>query len=314
MSRFLEVFNASLEYFGIPSRNYSHSVPVITYDDREPLAYYFDTRPRVAYGGPFDAHGIPLYVKRGCINYLPVLIAAFGLGHFEMFRRQLTEENRLRFLDTCRWLISHQNENGAWISHIPMEKYGLHKPFPSAMAQGLAISCLTRAAAITGEVSFLDRARRALAPFHVDIAHGGVVSREEGRVFYEEYPAVPYRHVLNGFIFSLWGLLDLIRMDDNQEASRLYCEGLATLIDWLPRFDLGYWSLYHIGAGPPNPATVSYHRLHVRQMQAMYLITGHNIFRTYGLWWEKCLGKRLNAFRTLPAKIRWFLGKPPRCL
>lgn len=130
---------------------------------------------------------------------------------------------------------------------------------------------------------------------------------EESYIFYEEYPSHYKYHVLNGFIFALWGLYDFYRLDGSQEAKNLFDAGLNTLIHFLPEFDIGYWSLYHIGQGLKNPATIPYHRLHVNQLEAMYQLSGAAIFKKYHDLWQKYSEKRLNALKSLPLKLAWVI-------
>jgi len=309
--RYWEKLDNLLEYFGFRSKNYYHTEPRISYDPDNPMAYYLDQSQRANYPGPFDSNGIPLYVSKGKTGYLPVFICTWALGQLETFRQKATEENRTKFMKAVDWLVSQQNDDGVWLTDFQMDKFGLYEPFPCAMVQGLAISCLTRAFLMTNKSVFLDRAVQAMAPYCVDVPDGGVASYDEGQVFYEEFPSIPYHHVLNGFIFAMWGLYDLVRVNDNREAKRLYDEGLKTLIEWLPHFDLGHWSLYHIGDGPKNPATVPYHRLHIIQLKVMYALTGHEIFKQSYLRWSEYLHGRFNALRTLPAKLWWILARAP---
>jgi hypothetical protein len=124
-------------------------------------------------------------------------------------------------------------------------------------------------------------------------------------VFFEEFPSPTAHHVLNGFIYAMWGLHDLVRLDNNGEAGDLWADGLATLVDWLPRFDMGHWSLYHIGDGMTNPATIPYHKLHIEQLKAMHAITSLAIFDDYATRWQQHLDSRWNALRTLPQKVAW---------
>ena len=201
--------------------------------------------------------------------------------------------------------MSSQNDRGVWPTPYPMKRFGLVAGFPSAMSQGLAISCLVRAFRMTEDRRFLNSAVDALQPFRTEIRDGGVASYDEGRTWFEEYPAYPFKHVLNGFIYALWGLHDLMRFADHVEARKLYDSGVQTLILWLPRFDLGYWSRYHIPDHPRNPATIHYHRLHIDQLDIMHCLTGANVFREYHDRWNGYLQSRFNAMRTLPAKLRW---------
>jgi hypothetical protein len=114
--------------------------------------------------------------------------------------------------------------------------------------------------------------------------------------------------VLNGFLYSVWGLLDLIRLDDNPDTRLLWEDGTATLVEWLPRFDMGYWSRYHISDGVTNPATIPYHKLHIEQLWAMHAITGEPVFEGYASWWDACLAGKFNALRTLPQKLHWYIA------
>ena len=305
MARIAEKIDNLLEYLGRRPKDYYHSIKIITYDPRDPLAFYIDPSSKAHYRGPFDADGIPLYLHKGKADYLPILICFFAGGHLELYRRYGKEENLSQFMKVVEWLVTRQDQDGLWLTHFPMKKFGLHQPFPSAIVQGAAISCLVRASLLSHDDRYAESAVMALAPYRKDLHEGGVASYDGGQVFYEEYPAEPYHHVLNGFIYALWGLLDLVRVHNNQEAKLLYEEGLKTLIDWLPRFDIGHWSLYHLSEGTRNPATVNYHRLHIAQLDVMYSLTHADIFKKYGALWLQYLHSPINALRTLPAKLWW---------
>jgi hypothetical protein len=149
---------------------------------------------------------------------------------------------------------------------------------------------------------------KAMRPFSLTTDAGGVTTFTEDGPFYEEYPSQPPRHVLNGFIYALFGLRDLVRFTNNAEADRLWQDGLATLKKWLPRYDIGFWSLYQLPESPRNPATVPYHRLHVNQLSVLAQITSESIFVQYRDLWQSYLASRMKAWRTLPSKLRWLSG------
>jgi len=307
MAGIRETASNLLEYAGVRSKNYYHSATVPSFDPDDPLAYYLDQSFRSGYGGPFDAEGIPLYVFQDKGDYLPVLIGFYALGHLERYRCDKSDESLGKFLKVADWLVSTQAADGTWRSSFAMPRFKLPPGIPSAMVQGVAISSLVRGHIVTGKAAYLESAERALAPFQIDVRDGGVTSHEGGRPFYEEYPSDPCHHVFNGFLYAVWGLYDLVRFNGNAEAQKLYDEGLATFVDWLPRFDIGYWSLYHISEGPRNPATIHYQRLHVDQLEVMHAVTGLDIFAQYRALWQAYLNGRFNALRTLPAKLRWRL-------
>ncbi|GFS06154.1 D-glucuronyl C5-epimerase [Elysia marginata] len=82
----------------------------------------------------------------------------------------------------------------------------------SAMGQGQAMSALVRAYNLTGDRKYLVAAERALYLFTLGSEEGGVRARFMGQLdWYEEYPTVPTSSfVLNGFIFSMMGLYDVM--------------------------------------------------------------------------------------------------------
>ena len=174
------------------------------------------------------------------------------------------------------------------------------------MTQGLAISCLCRASLLTGKSGYRASAEAALAVFHKDVRRGGVTSSDHGQLFFEEYPTFPYHHVLNGFLYAMWGLCDLKRMG-NGDAAQLYDQGFATLVDWLPKFDMGFWSRYHLAQGPDNPATLHYHRLHIDQLDVMAQLSGNPTVIAYRDRWRGYLASRWNPLRTLLRKLKWSL-------
>lgn len=296
-----------LKYFGFVSKSYHHSEALANYDEEDRLAYYLDHSPRAHFEGELNSDSLPIYNHKGKKMTLPVISMLYALGNIEEYRKTKNEINKQNFLKIAHWLEKSQDEHGGWKSENTMPKFGLNEPFYSAMIQGMAISTLVRAALVTGQNSFVDHAVEALRLFEIDVKDGGVCREIEGYVFYEEYPSAKKHHVLNGFFYSIWGLLDLIRYNNNETARQLWEEGIKTIVNWLPQYDMGHWSLYHIGDGMKNPATIPYHKLHIEQLKAMYDITGQKIFKEYADKWSRYLDNRLNALRTLPQKLAWNL-------
>ena len=59
---------------------------------------------------------------------------------------------------------------------------------------------------------------------------------------YENEPT----HILNGFIWALWGIYDYWLLSSDKNIKILfdkYCDTLSNNID---RYDIGYWSLYEL--------------------------------------------------------------------
>jgi D-glucuronyl C5-epimerase C-terminus len=154
-----------------------------------------------------------------------------------------------------------------------------HKPWASSMVQGWAASLFVRAYQLDGDERYLTAARQTCGPFFVPVAQGGLLDHlPHGVPFYEKYPfRGEVRHVLNGYMSSLFGLYDLARATGDAEATQLFANGIATLGDerTLRAFDNGYTTLYDLGSGRrATPAGVFYTWVHARQLAGLGRITG----------------------------------------
>lgn len=211
----------------------------------------------------------------------PVTTANVGLQAHAFYLIDGKRAHRKRMLRAANGLLRSQKQ-GVWQYDFRFTVGGmgqtLRPPWISAMAQGLAMSLLTRAYLMTSRRPYLRAAKKALRPFGVPVARGGVVRRYAGHRWYEEYPTPTPSYVLNGFGFTLLGLYDLARW--SRVARRLYRDGRAALMAALPRFDAGSTSWYHLGhvtKGPEArfPASPAYNRIHVQLLDALDYVGPH---------------------------------------
>ena len=257
----------------------------------------------------FDAEGIPIIptyvdVEPRRLHYYPITIGQYALAIFHTWLRSSREDDRRRFLRLADWFVEQQAQDGCWYAQTDMPLYRLRAPWPSAMAQGRGLSVLTRAWQGTSDEKYIASARRALAAFSVPVAQGGITDTYDGRITYEEYPARPAPHVLNGMIFALFGIWDLVRAQpDDARAAELFERGAATVEALLPRYDTGWWSLYDLyhleAATPRNPCTAHYHDIHVKQLTVMHAITGRRPFGAFARRWatyQEGMRGRLRAY------------------
>ncbi|MCK4273140.1 hypothetical protein KAX22_10825 [bacterium] len=216
----------------------------------------------------------------------PVNIAQACLGFHELWLTTARREDLERSIQLADWLVANQKD-GRWEFRFGWY-YGLRPPWISAMAQGEGISALLRLHLATGDDRYLSAARAALDPFQKEIGRGGVaISVGEEQVFFEEYPSDPPSHVLNGFVFALWGLYDYALYLKDPEADRLFQAGVHTLATWLPGYDLGYWSSYDLFPFQVRfVAHPFYHQLHIAQLEVMFQLTGRLPFRETAERWE----------------------------
>ncbi len=267
------------------------------------LGYYyfvFDEK-RIAAGkdqkliSRFDQNGIPLNktyidVSEKDYVYFPISIGQMGLAVYHTYLRTKSIEDQDRFLKFVEWFFQHatiDDELGArWLTEVPLPQYKNPGPWQSAFTQSRAISILLRGYQLTNDQKYSDMAEKALICFTKPVSQGGVTSFTEYGPFYEEYTAEVPTLVLNGLIFSLFGIMDFTRLfPENKLARKIYDDGISTLINILPEYDLGFWSRYNLCKAewyPENdPATLSYQRLHIIQLKLLYRLTDENIFKKY---------------------------------
>lgn len=201
------------------------------------------------------------------------------------------------FLAAAKWFLRHQNEQGNWpitVKRTVIDGVTLLPDWYSAMAQGQAISLLTRAYLYTKDQAYLSAALRATTLFRVKSKDKGVLTTFMNQYpWYEEYPTSPSLLVLNGFIYSLLGLHDLKLTASPQhatDAAELFDQGMRSLKVLLPLYDSGSGSFYdlrhvtmHI---TPNLARWDYHTLHVSLLYFLASIDPDPVFRTTAIRWE----------------------------
>jgi heparosan-N-sulfate-glucuronate 5-epimerase len=270
--------------------------------------YYMNFSAKARYTGPSDADGIPKLNYHGKIGlqYNPIAIAQWGLGNFNLHKQGAAEHSFRKFLLASDWLCARLEKNAhgvdVWHHHFDWEyRARLRSPWYSGLAQGQGISLLLRAHAETGEQKYLDAAARAFRSFLVPTGAGGVAFTDSnGDVWFEEYIVSPPTHILNGFVWALWGVYDFWIATQSSQARALFAAGVNTLRGNLRRYDLGFWSLYEqSGTRLPMIASPFYHRLHIVQLRIMHTLTGEPTFGLCADRWAKYARSRSKRTRAL---------------
>lgn len=257
--------------------------------------YYNDLRLKVA-GFPVPGAALTaiqaLTADRELANAVPV--AQIGLGAW-----QLDSEEWWPVVEAAAtWVARELDEGGRFTYLSPMpHTYRLEPPWYSAMTQGEAVSLLVRAAVTLGRPDLLDAAASAVGPL-VDPSSGLVCATGAGPVL-QEYPTTPPAHVLNGWIFGLWGLYDAglaLRSGAGaalaEQAAAAFDLGAAALAARLPLYDAGLgWSRYDLFPHRVvHAASPFYQRLHVEQLRAMSrLRPEHLAYTAFADRWQSAL-------------------------
>lgn len=256
--------------------------------------YPVDMSSKASYAGHFDDGQIPLVEIDGHLCYLPVTIAQYALGHYDVYLEN-GERKHLEVLQLCAdWFVNHLEELRpgiwGWINEHDKDIYALKSPWLSALSQGQALSVLARAYLEIQDEKYLNTGLKAIKAFSVPVTAGGVLAKLNGEDFYEEYPSSTPSYVLNGFIFALWGLWEFYLAGRTEEARERYETGLKTLKHHLRRYDLGWlkWSLYDLYPFKVSDiASIFYHKLHIQQLRAMALLSGDEDFNMMAKRWER---------------------------
>jgi hypothetical protein len=219
-----------------------------------------------------------------------VTVAQLALGAWQM---RDEDEAWLRvFAEAAAWLAAMLEDGGGlpYLFAMP-HTYAISPPWYSAMAQGQAASVFVRAALSLGDDSFADAAERAIWPLTRE-GSSVVAQTPEGPVL-QEYPTRPPSHVLNGWMFALWGLYDVTMLTERAgqtapNARRAFEEGTTALVRRIGLYDAGLgWSRYDLYPHRlVHVASPFYHRLHVALLNATAHLTGEETLRSKAAAWD----------------------------
>ena len=275
--------------------------------------YYMLFREKADYAGHYDASGIPMLDYHGTIGlqYNPIAIAQWGLANYNRFSEAGDGTRWQKVLKSADWLSENleQNSHGLWVwnHHFDWDyRDPLKAPWYSGLAQGQGISLLLRAHAHAhseGE-KYQIAADKAFVALTRPIAEGGVLFEdEEKNLWIEEYLVDPPTHILNGFMWALWGVFDYWLARTDATAKQLFERGAQTVLHNLARYDTGYWSLYEqSGTRLKMLASPFYHRLHSVQLRVTSTLTGDARFASVAERWEGYAQRRSNRSRALVEK------------
>lgn len=262
------------------------------YSKEEIAGYYNDLTEKVNKDNP-DILVPKYYVDTGEEIFFSIGIFQYGLAAFDLYLKTDEELFKKKFLACADWAISNQEENGGWKTFIYKNP---DKPY-SSMAQGEGISLLVRCYKHTNEKKYLLSAEKAKDFMLKSIENGGTTEYIGDDVYFYESTYMPL--VLNGWIFSIWGIYDFCKLTHDAEALQILNRSLDSLIKKLPDFDIKYWSKY---ADNKSVCSPFYHKLHIEQLKVMYDLFGESIFNEYAQKWQGYLNKRANRIRAFIVK------------
>lgn len=298
-----------LQYFTDKVDDYWHILyPVVLKAERNDDQYLYAldiSRKALDYNGKFTSNGIYLFKGYDGDDHIYALeISVYALASWLAWRKTKDSIWLDKALLHCDWLIENQYPDGGWRMEHKNKKYNdLPTPWPSALAQGLAISSLIRAYRYTEEDKYLKCAKKACDFLEVDIEQNGVKRVfEKGGIksfIYEEYPRKELSGVLNGYISAIFGIYELASYDSKYQ--QLLQKNMKNLKKIMPLYNLDYWTYYSLD---DTIASGFYHRLVVKQLEILVDMdlefkSSYTLFLSY----QNDIFKRLKALQN---KIRTY--------
>ncbi len=278
------------------------------YSKTEVKGYYNDLTGKVHDDTLIDKNGyVQNIIQGGKTVYFPISIFQYALGCWDLYLKNNSPQLRSAFLTQCEWALNNQRPDGSWNCFEPI---GYTTYSVSSMGQGEGASMFLRAYVLTSDKKWLNAAKKAVGFMKVEVKNGGVLTLDGEDVYLEEYPAVDSKRVavLNGWIFSLFGLFDYYLVTKDNEIKSFFDKSVDTLKRHLSDYDMGFWSYYDRSGSIASPA---YHNLHIALLRVMGDITGEKDFTEFSNKLTKYENSRINRLKAIAKKARQKIGESP---
>jgi hypothetical protein len=277
--------------------------------------YYINFERKCESNSLFDEQGVIMLDYKGDIGtqYNPCATAQYGLGLLAKYQRAKDTCFYEKAMVQADWLIKNAKIDK---NNIARYEYGildnnllsqnaLPLPIISSIAQGQAVSFLSRVFILSKDTIYLSAAEQAFNSFLFNIHEGGVAHTDkDGYLFLEEIPTLEISCILDGFIYAVYGVYDYFLLTGDTRAEEIFKKCLQTLKYILPEYDLGFWSRADCFLKSPKmPASNFYHHVHILQLNALYKITNDQIFSTYAARWQRYQKNILQKYLALMIKI-----------
>lgn len=240
--------------------------------------------------GVHDADGVRMFLVDGVMHDHPVAQAQYGLANLDSYRLTRDPLYLTRAEAQAQRLVDRKVvSRGAWFYpyDFDFELYddaanASHAPWYSAMAQGQALSLFVRLYETTQDPAWRTAADATFASLQLgpapDVPWVTWVD-PSGYLWLEEYPrpGEQSEQVLNGHIFTSFGLYDYWLLTRDPRAATLLAGAFATVQAEIPAVfrDPGWLSNYSKLHHAP---TAHYHPIHIAQLLTLQAITHNPVF------------------------------------
>jgi len=237
---------------------------------------------------PTDDEGIILFIYNDGEYYHPVNISQWVLRFLDGYVQTNDPEylHRAEIFAEKLLDISVEVKDALYLPYvfdIPVHGHPVDKmiaPWYSGMAQGQSLSAFVRLYHITGRTKYRTAAEKIFQSF-LYFRSGSdpwtVYMDSSSYYWIEEYPMDVPGQVLNGFIFSIYGLYDYYLFSQDITSKQLIQASVTTIHRYISDFrNKGDISKYCLKHGHQNGG---YHMVHIDQLNMLYAITGDRYLR-----------------------------------
>ena len=277
------------------------------YSSTEIKGYYNDFSGKVSNTVDFDENGIPIniaaykYMKKTIL--FPIAIFQYGLGSYDCFLQTNNKDYLEKSIKMGDWAVKNQNDDGAWDTFGDLN----YSCKVSSMAQGEGASLLIRLYNETKDKRYIHSAESAIRFMlkDKDSLYGTSKRLNDILVLYEYPQKSP---VLNGWIFSSFGLFDMWLVSKDKQYWNAWEESVRGIKAHLHKYDSGFWSFYDLDGLYASPF---YHALHIELLKALNNLHPDDLFEEYiqkwagyqNCFWGRKIAFMKKAFQKILAKI-----------
>lgn len=262
----------------------------------EVKGYYNNLTAKVLNSGIID-NSIPIVTvdvnNQAKTIVMTTAVFQYALGAYDLFLLNEDKGMLERALVCAEWALDVQQKNGGWLTFdyvYPEAPY-------SAMSVGEGISLLCRAYIATNEDKYKVAAEKALSYLTTPLDKGGVCSYDNNGISFFE--CTNQSLILNGWIFAYWGVYDFWLLFKSPEVKVILDSATKALANSISIYDKKYWSRYNLSGMISSPF---YHRLHIAQLNVLYMQTGEVLFKHYADKWASYLSNPMFKLFAFVAK------------
>lgn len=225
-------------------------------------------------------------------NYNPVTISQYALACFEKYRNSDDESYRKKFIANAKWLMDEKNyvkiDNDRIGYPYKFQFRDLKPGWYSGLSQAEVISVLIRYYYLTRDESVLSLIRKVNNQMLHPIHDGGLIdTTPEKMIWIEEYPgSKQHKHVLNGYLVSLFGLYEYTKLfPDDKYASSMLEKGYESLKKSVSYYEAASNNLTY-DRGSRQAVNNWYMKAQVLEMKKLYEISGDEFFKDCSMLWS----------------------------